>query len=75
MYFAALCLTDFYRLEIHSLIVGIFDPACELLPSWTKELNCVLLPLNLLSDLPLPKLNVQYIQTVFGCGGLGGGGG
>jgi hypothetical protein len=28
----------FYRLEIHSLIVGIFDPACELLPPWTKEL-------------------------------------
>jgi hypothetical protein len=28
----------FYRLEIHSLVVGIFDPACELLPPWTKEL-------------------------------------
>jgi hypothetical protein len=22
----------FYRLDIHSLMVGIFDPACELLP-------------------------------------------
>ncbi len=30
---------------------------------------CVLLPLYLLSDLPpLPKLNVQYIQTVCGWG-------
>jgi hypothetical protein len=35
----------------------------------------VLLPLYLLSDLPpLQKLNVQYIQTVCGCGvgGVGG---
>jgi hypothetical protein len=24
-----MCLTDFYRLEMHSLVVGIFDPACE----------------------------------------------
>jgi hypothetical protein len=36
--FVALCLTDFIE-EIHSLIVGIFDPACELLSHpWTKEL-------------------------------------
>ena len=44
----------FYRLEIHSLMVGIFDPACELLPPWTKELysTCELLPLYLLSALP-----------------------
>jgi hypothetical protein len=35
---AALCLTDFIDLRyIHSL-VSIFDPACELLPPWTKEL-------------------------------------
>ncbi len=27
-----------YRLEIHSLMGDIFDPACELLPPWTKEL-------------------------------------
>jgi hypothetical protein len=34
---------------------------------------CVLLPLYLLSDFPpLPKLNVQYIQTVCDCGGGGG---
>jgi hypothetical protein len=34
------------------------------------------LPLYLLSDLPhhfpLPKVNVQYIQTLYGCGGGGG---
>jgi hypothetical protein len=37
----------------------------------TRNYTCVLLPLYLLSDLPppLPKLNVQYIQTVWLCGG------
>jgi hypothetical protein len=54
-------------------MVGIFDPACELLPPWTKEL-CLftVAPLFSLSDLtpPLPKVNVQYIQTVCGCGGV-----
>ncbi len=36
--FAALCFRDFIDWRyIHSL-VGIFDPACELLPQWTKEL-------------------------------------
>jgi hypothetical protein len=40
-----------------------------------------LLPLYLLSDLPhatpppLPKVNVQYIETLCGCGGVEGGGG
>jgi hypothetical protein len=53
-----------YRLEIQSVICHLvfFDP------------SCVLLPLYLLSDLPpppLPKVNVQYIQTVCGCGGWG----
>jgi hypothetical protein len=28
----------FYRLEIHSLMAGIFDSARELLPPWKKEL-------------------------------------
>ncbi len=77
---AALCLTDFIDWRyIHSL-VGIFDPACELLPPWTKELYlCTVSPLSF-SDLlppppsPLPKLNVQFIQTVCVCGGEGGGG-
>ncbi len=27
-----MCFNRFYRLDIHSLMVGIFDPACELLP-------------------------------------------
>ncbi len=51
-------------------MICIFDPACELLPP--RNYTCVLLPLYLLADLfppyPLPKLNVQYIQTVCGCG-------
>jgi hypothetical protein len=44
---AALCLTDFIDWRyIHSL-VGIFDPACELLPPWTKELYlCTVAPLS-----------------------------
>ncbi len=44
--FAALCLTDFIDWRyIHSLF-GIFDPACELLPPWTKELySCTVAPL------------------------------
>jgi hypothetical protein len=35
----------FYRLEIHSLMVGIFDPACELLPPWTELYLCTVAPL------------------------------
>ncbi len=42
-----------------------FDPACELLPPWTKEqCLCTVAPLPSLlppSPSPLPKLNVQYI--------------
>ena len=72
---AALCLTDFIDWKyIHSL-VGIFDPACELLPPWTKELYlCTVAPLSSLwPSPPLPKLNVQFIQTVSVWGGEGGG--
>jgi hypothetical protein len=58
-------------------MVCIFDPACELLPPWTKELYlCTVTPLLYhLSDLlpPPPLPNVQYIQTVCDCGGGGGG--
>ncbi len=64
---AALCLTDFIDWRyIHSL-VGIFDPACELLPPWTKELlyTCVLLPLYLLSDLFPPSPPSQTKCTVY----------
>ncbi len=35
---AALCLTDFIDWRYIYSLVGIFDPACELLPPWTKEL-------------------------------------
>jgi hypothetical protein len=62
-------------------MVGIFDPACELLPPWTKELYlCTVAPLlYLLSDLLPPplllKLNEQYIRTVVAGGeGVGVGG-
>jgi hypothetical protein len=57
-------------------MVCIFDPACELLPPWTKELYgrylCTVAPLlYLLSDLlpPLPLPKVQFIQTVYDVGG------
>jgi hypothetical protein len=74
--FAALCLIDFIDWRyIHSL-VGIFDPACELLPPWTKELYlCTVDPLSSLwpppPPPPFPKRNVQYIQTVCVGGGEG----
>jgi hypothetical protein len=77
--FAALCLTDFIDWRYIYSVVCIFDPACELLPPWTKELYlCTVAPLlYLLSDLlpPPPLPNVQYVQTVCDCGGgvgLGG---
>ncbi len=72
---AALCLTDFIDWRyIHSL-VGIFEPACELLPPWTKELYlCTVAPLSSLwPPSPLPKLNVQFIRTVCVWGGGEGG--
>ncbi len=71
--FVELCLTDFIDWRyIHSL-GGIFNPACELLPPWTKELYlCTVVPLSSLWPPPLPKLNVQYIQTVCVWGGGGG---
>ncbi len=54
-------------------MICIFDPACELLPPWTKELYlCTVAPLlYLLSDLLPPFPNVQYIQTVCDIGGGG----
>ncbi len=36
--FAALCLTDFIDWRYIHSVVCIFDPACELLPLWMKEL-------------------------------------
>ncbi len=57
-------------------MVGIFDPACELLPPWTKELYlCTVAPLlYLLSDLlPSPPFSNQmfsiYRQWVADGGG------
>ena len=36
----------FYRLEMHPLMVSIFNPSSELLPPWTKELYlCTVAPL------------------------------
>ncbi len=67
---AALCLTDFIDWYIHSL-VGIFDPACELLPPWTKDLYLyTVAPLSSLwPPPPLPQLNVQFDSVCLGGGG------
>ncbi len=73
LFFKIDLLTDFgfYRQEIHSLMVGILDPPVNCCPHGRRNYTCVLLPLCLLSDLPpLPKLNVQYIQTMCGCGAV-----
>ncbi len=73
--FAAVCLTDFIDWRyIHSWLV--FSTQLVICcPHGRRNYTCVLLPLYLLSNLPpppLPKLNVQYIQTG-GCGGMVGG--
>jgi hypothetical protein len=53
-------------------MVGIFNPACELLPPWMQELLVYCCPsTSLRPPPPLPKLNVQYIQTVCVWGGGG----
>ncbi len=61
---AALCLTDFVDWRyIHSL-VGIFDPACELLPPWTKELYlCTVAPLSSLWPPPPPPQTKCTVYT------------
>ncbi len=76
--FAALCLTDFIDWRsIHSL-VGIFDPACELLPLWTKELYfCTVAPsgpsiFSLTSPPSPPSQTKCTVYTDSVC--LGGGG-
>jgi hypothetical protein len=44
---AALCLTYFIDWRDILSLVGTFDPACELLPPWTKELYlCTVTPLS-----------------------------
>ena len=48
----------FYRLVIHLPVVGIFDPACELLPPWTKQLYlCTVAPIPSLWPNPPPFPN------------------
>ncbi len=73
--FAAFCLTDFIDWRyIHSWFV-FFDPACELLPPWTKEIYlCTVAPLlYLLSDLlpppPFPMYSILYTDSVWLWGG------
>ncbi len=68
---AALCLTNFIDWRYIHILVGIFDPACELLPPWTKELYLCSPSIFSLTSSPLPKLNVQFIQTVCVWGGGG----
>jgi hypothetical protein len=58
-------------------MVCIFDPACELLPPWAKELYlCTVAPLlYLFSDLPPPPpfpMYSIYRQCVTVGGGMGG---
>ncbi len=71
--FAALCLTDFIDLRYsHSWLVFSIQ-LVDCYPEGRRNYTCELFPLSRLSDLPpLPKLNVQYIQTV--TVGWGGGG-
>ncbi len=60
-------------------MVCIFDPACELLPPWTKELygTCVLLPLyftfSLTSSPLFPFPMYSLYRQIVTCGGGGGG--
>ncbi len=60
-------------------MVGILDPACELLPPWTKELYlCTVAPLpSLWPPPPLPPSQTNctvYTDSVWLWGGMGGGG-
>ncbi len=72
--FAALCFTDFidWRYILSWLVFSTQLVNC--CSHGRRNYTCVLLPIYLLSDPPLPKLNVQYIQTVCAVGGGGGGG-
>ncbi len=55
----------FYRLEIHSLMVCIFDPACQLLPPWTKELYGTCCPSTVPSLWPPPPGPPPSQSTVY----------
>ncbi len=74
---AALCLTDCIDWRyIHSWLV-FSTQLVNCWSPWTKELYilCTVAPLPSLWPPPIPKPNVQYIQTVCGCVGVGRGGG
>jgi hypothetical protein len=55
-------------------MVGIFEPACELLPPWTKEQYLfTVAPLTSLSDLPPPPSQSKrtvYTDSVWLWGGV-----
>jgi hypothetical protein len=74
--FVALCLTDFIDWRYIHSVVCIFEPACELLPPWTKELYlCTVAPLlYLLSDLlpPPPFLIYSICRQCVTVGGMWG---
>ncbi len=70
LFFKIDLLTDFAASDFidwrHSLVVGISDPACELLPPWTKELYLrTVAPLP--SLLPPPPPSSQTKWTVMHC--------
>ncbi len=62
----------FYRLEIHSLMVGIFRPSLlTIAPMKEGTILVYCCPSTFSLTSPLPKVNVQFEQTVCGCGGGG----
>jgi hypothetical protein len=72
--FAALWLKNFMNWRYIQSRLVFSTQLVNCCPHGRRNYTCVLLPLYLLSDLPppaptLPKLNVQYMQTVCGCGG------
>ncbi len=72
---AALCLTDFIDWRYSHSLVSIFDPACELLSPWTKELYlCTVAPLSpLWPPPPPPPSQTKCTVCVWGGGGEVGG--
>jgi hypothetical protein len=58
------CLIEFIDWRYSQYNVGIFDPSCELLPFYLLSES------DLPHPSPLSKVNVHYIQTVCGCGGV-----
>ncbi len=62
-----LVLIGVYRLEMHSVMLAFSIQLCELLP--LKPSFWFTSP----TPPPLSKVKVQYIQTMCGCGGMGGG--